>query len=183
MPNDEEILLNEDKDEAEKLVQEQVYDDSLRKSLLTEVARKKHWRERALKETESRKKLEEDNEKMKVELAKVNPPAVQNVSEDQLETILNLQSQGYSNAEILSLRKYSKTMGKTVAEIAEDSLIKAGLEAERTKTKVEQATPSPSSRTFQVQGKTWNEMNEGERKANFENMRSQFAVRGKSSSQ
>lgn len=140
------------------------------KSLQTEIAKKKHWREKYQKvgsELEEAKKKLAEYEAKKTE--EKTPSSVTTTSTpDEIEVVLNLRSLGKTDGEILKLRQYARMMNRPISEVMEDPLINAGLEAERQKAKVEEATPNPSAGTFTVQGKTWAQMTTDERKANYD---------------
>ena len=98
------------------------------------------------------KKAEEDRKKLRDELAAKAPkqepqqPTQKQEPSDDLEVALSLLSRGYSDAEVLTARKYARRMGISVEEVINDPFIKSGFEAERAKAKVEQATPAPSGK-------------------------------------
>lgn len=153
--------LEQDQGEGEKVL-DSIDNDEIKKPLLTEIARKKHWREKAEKERVERLRVEEENKQLKVDLAakpKDTPPA----QGDDIETVLKLRAEGKTDAEILQLRKYAKRMNTTIDEVAADPFIKAGLDAERAKASVVQGTPSPSNRTPKIDNKSWGELSAAER--------------------
>lgn len=100
---------------------------------------------RLLKEKERRKKLEE-------ELKKLSPAegglrgsfSSRGESTDDIDEILRLQSEGYSAEEIRTLRSYSRRLNMPINRLFEDELIKAGLEALRSKKGVDQSALPPS---------------------------------------
>ena len=125
---------------------------------------------RAKKAEEERKTLKEKLASLdKVEVAKTQPAsATEPQSRDEIEEVLDLRSQGFSDSEILSARKYAKKMNAAISEVLNDEYFKAGVEARRSKVKSEQATPSPSNRTttVQVNGKSWDQLSAKERNSN-----------------
>jgi hypothetical protein len=149
------------------------------KVIQTLTAQKAHYREKSLKSSEENMLLKQEIEKLKKGNESVTPQTSTPPKEDELTSVLQLQAQGYTQAEILKLRDYSKLMNKPISEVAEDGLIKAGLEAERAKTRVENQTPAPSNRSVSIEGKTWKDMNEEERKSNFGKLTERLS-RGKS---
>ena len=122
---------------------------------------------RAKKAEEEKKSLKEKLASLeKVEVVKTQPAsAVENQPKDEIEDVLNLRSQGYSDSEILSARKYAKKMNSSISEVLGDDFFKAGIEAQRSKVRSEQATPSPSNRTsvVQVNGKSWDQLSAKEK--------------------
>jgi|GEM_PF-5627880 len=138
------------------------------KTLQTEIARKRHWRDKAQKTIEENKKLQEELTKYK------SAPESPKASPDDIETVLDLRSQGFSDGEVLKLRHYSKKMNTPISEIVNDPFIRAGIESEREKSKIQIATPKPSNRAISVGGKSWSEMSDKERRENFSKMSSQY---------
>ena len=104
------------------------------------------------------KKAEEQSKTSKEELAALrNPPLGaaepqrqfgQPSGGDDIGEVLALRSEGYSDAEILRMRQYSKKANVSILELAQDPLVKSGIEAERSKAQVEQATPPPSGQAI-----------------------------------
>lgn len=173
-------ILEQDNGEGEELISQ--LDDELKKPLLTEIARKKHFREKFEKEKEARVKLEEElkNLRESANKAKDTPPA--NNQGDEIEAILRLKVEGYSDDEALKLRSYAKKMGVSLDEVAKDPVIKAGLDAERAKIRVAQNTPNPSGRTSTIiDNKPWQELTADERSKNV-GKAFEEAVRGRSKS-
>lgn len=161
--------LEKDSGEMEEFANQ--LDDELRKPLLTEIARKKHWREKAKKETEERQKLEEELKKYREPVAEAqkNPSPKPQEQVDEMDVVLQLNSEGYSPSEIRDLRAKAKRYNVPISDLVNDPLVKSGLEATRAKAKSEQATPAPSNRSsgISVEGKSWSEMKPEERAANF----------------
>lgn len=93
---------------------------------------------------------------------------------DEIEQVLSLRAEGYTDGEILSLRTYAKKMNTTIREVASDEFIKAGIETKRAKLKASEATPPPSNRSVTVKGKTWETMTDAERRTNFSSVVKQF---------
>lgn len=115
--------------------------------------------------TAEEKLKEEKKEKDEPVHSQTPPASVPPVQTLDIEGVLQLQSEGFSQDEILKLGKYAKELRKPLHEVAKDPLLKAGIEKERERKKVEQATPSPSSNSPEVQGKTWDKMTDEERRA------------------
>lgn len=93
------------------------------------------------------KKAEEESKKLRDELAKRTPEPSAPQAPDDIETVLRLRSEGYSDKEVLDIRSKAKKYNIPIASLLEDDLLKAGIEANRQKAKVEQATPAPSARS------------------------------------
>lgn len=104
-------------------------------------------------------------------LKQVKPVETHSRSTDEIGDVLSLQANGYSQAEILKLREYSRKMNIGLSEIANEPFIKAGIESERSKQKSAEATPPPSSRSITVKGKSWAQMSTEEQSANFTKVR------------
>ena len=126
---------------------------------------------RAKKAEEDRKSLKEKLvalEKKEEAVASKPTPANVHQSGDEIEDVLNLRSQGYSDAEVLTARKYAKRMNTTISEVLNDTFFKAGIDAQRTKAKSEQATPAPSNRTsVAINSKNWESLSPKERQENI----------------
>lgn len=116
------------------------------------------------------KQAEEGEKRLKEELAafKQAPAPTPAPQADDIEAVLRLRSEGYSDKEILEVRSKAKKYGVPIVNLLEDDLIKSGIEAGRAKAKVEQATPQPSTRSNPtVGGKEFNQMTPDERSKNF----------------
>ena len=88
-------------------------------------------------------------------------------TEDEITSVLELRSKGYSDAEVLTVRRYAKKLGLSVPDALKDPAIEAYVERERSKAKVEQATPAPSARTsVTINEKSWGELTPKERSEN-----------------
>lgn len=85
-----------------------------------------------------------------------------------IEQVLQLRNEGYSEGEILNLSSKAKGLGVSVDKLLSDETFKAGIQAEREKAKVESATPAPSTSSPKIGGKTFEEMTDAERKANWD---------------
>jgi len=172
MEENKDAVIEQDNGENEKLADQ--LDEELKKPLLTEIARKKHFREKFEKEKESRQKLEEEKKGLMEKLAsldkKEEPPKKEEPStgSDEIEDVLSLRSSGLDDLQVLEARKLAKKMQASLKEAAETPYFKAWVEAEKAKVKVEQATPAPSNRTsVVVNDKTWGEMSAKERQTNL----------------
>lgn len=134
------------------------------------------------------KKAEEEKKSYRERLASLEQqapkpqqePAPKTEGADEIETVLSLRAKGYSDSEILTLRRYSKRMGVTIAEIEEDPFIKAGISSERERAKAEQATPEPSSSSsLKVGDKPIYELSDKELSANYQDIARKAVEAGK----
>ena len=100
----------------------------------------------------------------------VKPEVKEETSE--IDDILELQAEGYSPAEIKTIKQYSKRMNANFSEVLKDPYIKSGILAEREKNKTQNATPPSSSRVFTVGDtkKSFSDMNKEERKKAFDSL-------------
>lgn len=133
-------------------------DDSKLKEL---DAQRKHWREKALKEGEARKKLEE-------QLAKVKPQVdnrLDSVVEDL--TDLRLGQKGLDENAARFVKTYAKGLGKTALEVLEDQTVKDFLQSRKARQDHDNAIPEPGNRTITVGDKPLSEMSDKELKANW----------------
>lgn len=115
----------------------------------------------------ARAKKAEDKLKALKDKPVAEPAATPAAPLDELDAVLELQSKGFSPNEVREAKAFAKRTGQTLNAVASDKYFTAGIEADRAKQSVEQATPAPSSRTLSVGNKTWAEMTPDERKANF----------------
>lgn len=122
-------------------------------------AQKKHWREKALKESETRKKLEEELLKFK---AQPQTDPKQFATRDELVDI-KLGNMGFTVEDASFVKTYAKGAGKEPFEVLEDPAIKAFLDKKREERELANAIPEPSSRTVSFGGKSLQEMNYQER--------------------
>lgn len=123
-------------------------------------AKRRHWREKALKMAERIKELE----------SKVPAPEVKASDTDSLKedvATLRLAQKGLDEEAISFVKAYAKGKGTDAATALEDEAIKSFLELRKQKQSLESAIPAPSNRTVSVQGKTLTEMSPAERKANW----------------
>lgn len=124
-------------------------------------AQKAHWREKALKEAEARKKLEE-------QLARVKPQVdnrLESVVEDM--TDLKLGQKGLDEDAAKFVKTYAKGLGKTALEVLEDPTVKGFLASRKASQDHENAIPDSGSRTISVGSKPISEMSDQELKANW----------------
>lgn len=137
--------------------------DASQETINTLSAQKAHWREKALKETEARKKLED-------QLSRVKP---QTQADGRLDSVvedltdLKLGQRGLDEDSARFVKTYAKGLGKTALEVLEDQTIKDFLESRKARQAHENAVPDPSSRTITVGSKPLSEMTDKEMKANW----------------
>lgn len=90
---------------------------------------------------------------------------------DEVEAVLQLKANGFSDAEVLEARRYAKRTNQPLPDVTKDPILSAYIEKNREKKNVEQATPSPSGRTStQATSDYASAKNEAERRAAFEKM-------------
>lgn len=129
------------------------------------VEQKKHWREKALKESESRKQLEEKLAKLQPAEQPVRSGDLGAIS-DELVTI-KLAQKGYDEDSVRFVKTYAKGLGKGALEVLEDETVKGFLDSQLARKRLSDAVPGPSSRTIAVEGKSFSEMTNAERGANW----------------
>jgi len=168
--NKQDAVIEDDNGENEKLADQ--LDEELKKPLLTEIARKKHFREKFEKEKEARQKLQEELTKTQEQIAQKKEvvekqPNPQNQPNESLAELASILKQ-YEPEELSKLEQFAKMSGKSIKEIAADPIVKAGLDSLRSAKKSEQSTPPPSSRSSVViDNKPWTEMSSKERQDNL----------------
>lgn len=150
----EHYKFEEDDERLDDLVEREL---SKNKELSTAIRQKRDWRNKA---GDLEKKEKPDDK---------TPSA----PSSEVDDILDLQADGYAPAEIKKLKEYSKKMNVSISEVKNDPYIKSGIEAERAKDEAEDATPSPSTRTFKTKAgeKSFGDLSEGERRENFDNLK------------
>lgn len=111
------------------------------------------------------KKAEEENKALKKRL-ETSPSAT---GEFDIEEVVDLRISGLSKDEISYMKSFAKGSGKSLSEVSKDPFVLAGIEGMRTRSKSDEATPPPSSRTSSVSStkKAWADMSAEDRKANF----------------
>jgi len=141
---------------------DQPQDDSKLKEL---DAQRKHWREKALKAEESRKKLEE-------QLARVKPQAGDNRLDSVVEdmTDLKLGQKGLDEDAARFVKTYAKGLGKNALEVLEDETVKDFLQSRKARKDHENAVPDTSNRTVSIDNKPISEMSAKDLKANWGNV-------------
>lgn len=117
-------------------VEQAPQDDSVNSAELVE--KNKQLFARAKKAEEELKELRSKPESIKQEVSS---------QPDEIDTVLQLRTEGFTDEEIRELRGQAKKFGVGVSEVVSNPLIKEGIEARRAKRQVEQNTPPPSSRT------------------------------------
>ena len=136
---DEQKVVEEDVDALLKKANEDP-DETVRAEANKSLYERTKKAEAALKELKSQAPKTEEK------------PPISAPSRDELDTVLDLQSKGYTPAEIRKARDYAKRLSMPIDEVLNDEIIKAGFEAERAKIKVDRATPPPSGRTVPYKG-------------------------------
>ena len=96
-----ELELESDDNVVETEIIPQVQDEAVRQSLQTEIARKKHWREKFQKKSDETAKLAEDNKTLQEKLsAYEKPQETKSFSADEIEARVDLRLAGHSKDEI-----------------------------------------------------------------------------------
>ena len=150
MENDiTELELETDDTALEADIIPQVQDEAVKQSLQTEIARKKHWREKFQKKNDEAVKSAEDIKKLQEKLAtyEKQPERVP----DEIESRVDLRLAGYSRDEISYMETFAKGQGKKLTDVANDPFILSGIEGLRAKAKAAAATPPPSQTSIKVQ--------------------------------
>ena len=141
-----ELELESDDNVVETEIIPQVQDEAVRQSLQTEIARKKHWREKFQKKSDETAKLAEDNKTLQEKLsAYEKPQETKSFSADEIEARVDLRLAGHSKDEISHMETYAKGQGKKLSEVSNDPFILSGIEGLRAKAKAAAATPPPSN--------------------------------------
>jgi len=70
----------------------------------------------------------------------------------------SLKNEGYSEQEILSLGEMAESAKMPVEKLLDNPIVKAGIEATRSKAKESAAVPTPSNRSTMVEGKPVSEL-------------------------
>jgi hypothetical protein len=106
-----------------------------------------------------------------------NPPAPSQQAPvvDEIETVLALRAEGYSEKEILEIRRVAKDMQKPIDEVVKMPFIKPWVEEERAKARSTEATPQPAGNVLSAGGKTFAQMTPEERGKNWDSLMSKAA--------
>lgn len=196
MPNDTgdaDILEDgDDKDlkieeiDSEDATPEQV--EQLKKVAQTARIQRAKWKERAIDPSTGKpfKDLLAEAKAKQVETPaeKPNDPPVSDPNDDLKKTVEKLQlseekrkagdRHKLSSDETDLLFQMSGNDPSRVDEIFKTDFFQAGLTGLRAKAATDSATPGPSNRSPQVEGKSFNQMNEDERRKNFDQVRDQL---------
>lgn len=98
------------------------------KKLETALAQKKHWREKALKEAEARKKLEDEVKKLQPKEVKEVQPSPYITKSEYEEGILRT-SKGYGDEDIAVLNIISKGKGVSILQAEQDPMFKLHMDS------------------------------------------------------
>lgn len=124
-----------------------------------------------LKDATGSKSVKEIKEKLAGQKPAPEPKKEEAATEASISVVdlLELRKQDFSEAEILDIHNEAKSLGVPIAKLLKNDLFKEGLERKREKAKVSQATPAPSQKVAPVfEGKkSFEELSEKERKANW----------------
>ena len=127
--------------------------ENFKKSLETETAKKKHWREKAQKFEEELKALREQKQKTEEKPVEKVPS-----SDISVRDLLTLRKKGLSDDEIAGAVEKAESLGISVSKLAESGLVDPWVTEMRTKSKAEQATPSSSNRAQSANSKSWEDI-------------------------
>lgn len=122
-----------------------------------------YWKQRALNaeqtiEQAKRRRKEEEQTSSQEETTSQS---------DLLEQKVDLRMEGYSKDEISEIEAYANAKKLSLTEAKDSPFVQKAIEGLREEKKVEESTPSPSSRSVTVENKTFADMSEAERKKNF----------------
>jgi hypothetical protein len=121
------------------------------------------------------KKAEEELKTLKAKTKEAAPqptpksesPAPTTEPVDEIDVVLRLRTENYTDEEIRNLRSVSKKYKVSIPELMADPIWKAGIEAARAKVKSEEATPSPSGPSILVDNKPVTALSDQEIKTNY----------------
>jgi hypothetical protein len=142
-----------------EITENQTEESSSDNKLVELEAQKRHWREKAQKESETRRKLEEELTKLRGQT-----PAGPNqyATRDEL-TDIKLGNMGLDVELASFVKTYAKGAGKEPLEVLEDPAVKSFIDKKRQDKELANAIPEPSSRTISFGGKTLTEMSREEK--------------------
>ena len=150
----------------------------MQKATQTAIAQKKHWRSQAI-DPETGKKYKDargDSIKNNNDGADTgSDPASETLKRvDRLELSEEKRNFGhqhnYSPAEVDKIFAYAAGLNKKPVDVLEDTFITGAIDAARRQERIASGTPRGSNRVPMVEGKTFGQMNDEERAANFQNI-------------
>lgn len=153
MPNE---LQGENLEQKQEAPEAEVADDNSA-DIETLRVQKSKWREKAIKESEERKKLEEKLSALQGPKEVEKSPSVAS-SADKFAK-LELKIEGYNDEESDFILKSG--LGKN------NPFVKSAVEAMRSKQKVVESTPQPSNRSALVNNKPYSQLSREEKSANY----------------
>lgn len=127
------------------------------------LAKARHWREKAKRAEASARPV-------------ANPQQIdpsQFATKDELVDV-QLDRQGFDPDTAALIKTYAKGAGKSPLAVLEDDAIKDIIEQRKKKASLANATPPASDRSLTADGKQWGEMDETERRKNFDSVRRKF---------
>lgn len=184
MAEKNEIVLSDDELLKDNVDESSIENNDDNKPLLTEVVKKKKWREKAidpvsgktykeLYEAQKTNQPVKPDPQPKAPEAKPEPGAPEQKYDLTPEDVLALQAEGYNAKEILELSRKAKSLKVPASQLLADDTFKAGIEAKRAEEKVKQGTPIPSARSgFAQKAKDIKDIKDPqERQAKFNEMK------------
>lgn len=145
------LELETDDVNVEEFIVPTVQDESVKQTLQTEIARKKHWREKFQKKSEEATRVADELKKVQEKLQTYEKPTEQkSVPSDEIEARVDLRLSGYSREEISYMETFAKGQGKKLTDVANDPFVTSGIEGLRVRAKAAAATPPPSQSSSTV---------------------------------
>lgn len=185
MPNENEDVILNDNNEGENLLNDAEVDENFKKSLATEIARKKHFREKSEKESNLRKELEIKTKSLEEKLAKLQTRETPEISSrvEQLESQLAkskfARTHGYNDEETDLIHSMASGLKVSPEQAKDNPYIKTAIETVRSQKRAEANTPGSSTTISLEGGKKWDEMDKAEQQKNFPNFVEQLKNRKK----
>ena len=177
MSENQDVIQNDN----DPVVDDLILEDEVRSALTTTIAQKKHFREKFQRESQRAKALEEELNKFK------NTPPAKEADEEirskveKLSVAEEKRTFGYHNGlspeETDEVFAYASGAGIKPTEAKDKPFVKAAIDSIRAQRRAEGAVPDPSSDSIRVDGKSFAEMNDTERKQNMSKVLDKFKKR------
>ena len=151
--------------------------DEAKQALKTETARKGIFKEKARKAEEQAKQWEQQVKDLTEKVDTFGKSTKKDLNSDIEQKVNNLElaeakrqfgyDKGLSPKETDFVFGYATGIGKRPNEVLDDEAVKAAVDTLKSQRRVDEATPSSTTKSPSIKGEQWAEMSKDERKKNF----------------